>query len=160
MLRSAKPSKKASTISSWPTVPSGRSRKPGWSVTNTCSPWLKRPMRGCACGNTQLSLVDELLEDAGLQNVPAEFLEKRERLKNLAGILPVPVPQGFTGELRPYQKAGLDWLHFLHEYGFGGCLADDMGLGKTIQVLAFLQSLKEQAQVRSAARPAGGPQKR
>jgi non-specific serine/threonine protein kinase len=32
----------------------------------------------------------------------------------------------------------------LHTYGFGGCLADDMGLGKTIQVLALLQSLREQ----------------
>jgi non-specific serine/threonine protein kinase len=38
----------------------------------------------------------------------------------------------------------LDWLHFLNQYGFGGCLADDMGLGKTIEVLALLQSLKEQ----------------
>jgi len=54
------------------------------------------------------------------------------------------VPAGFVGELRPYQVSGLEWLHFLHEYGFGGCLADDMGLGKTIQLLAFLQSLREQ----------------
>ena len=51
------------------------------------------------------------------------------------------MPQGFVGELRPYQKAGFDWLHFLREYRFGGCLADDMGLGKTIQALVFLQSL-------------------
>ena len=49
---------------------------------------------------------------------------------------------GFAGVLRPYQKAGYDWLHFLHEYEFGGCLADDMGTGKTIQTLAFLQSLR------------------
>jgi non-specific serine/threonine protein kinase len=58
-------------------------------------------------------------------------------------VLPRPLPQHLAGDLFPYQKAGVDWLHFLHEYHFGGCLADDMGLGKTIQVLAFLQSLRE-----------------
>ena len=32
--------------------------------------------------------------------------------------------------LRPYQKQGVAWLHFLRENGFGGILADEMGLGK------------------------------
>ncbi|MBA3075296.1 MAG: serine/threonine protein kinase [Anaerolineae bacterium] len=105
---------------------------------------------GLRIGKLQLSLVDELLEDSEFQNVPIEFLQKRERLKNLDGILSQPVPQGFTGELRPYQKAGLDWLYFLSDSGFGGILADDMGLGKTIQVLAFLQSKKERAQLETA----------
>ena len=41
--------------------------------------------------------------------------------------------------LRPYQKQGVAWLHFLRENGFGGILADEMGLGKTLQTLAFLQ---------------------
>lgn len=40
--------------------------------------------------------------------------------------------------LRPYQKAGVDWLHLLSGLGLGACLADDMGLGKTVQVLALL----------------------
>ncbi|MDX9863595.1 MAG: SNF2-related protein [Anaerolineaceae bacterium] len=99
---------------------------------------------GLRVSDLQLSLVDELLADAAQANVVTEFYEKRERLKGFEDIQPQPVPQGFTGELRPYQKSGLDWLHFLKEYGFGGILADDMGLGKTIQVLAFLQSLREQ----------------
>ena len=43
--------------------------------------------------------------------------------------------------LRPYQKHGVAWLHFLRENGFGGILADEMGLGKTLQALAFLKSL-------------------
>src|SRR5690606_2549573 len=51
----------------------------------------------------------------------------------------------FNGSLRPYQKAGYNWFHFLQKYRFGGCLADDMGLGKTIQTLAFLQKQKERA---------------
>jgi non-specific serine/threonine protein kinase len=42
------------------------------------------------------------------------------------------------GALRPYQQAGLRWLHLLAQLGLGACLADDMGLGKTIQVLSLL----------------------
>jgi non-specific serine/threonine protein kinase len=43
-----------------------------------------------------------------------------------------------TGTLRPYQKAGVQWMHLLSGLGLGACLADDMGLGKTIQVLSLL----------------------
>ncbi len=53
------------------------------------------------------------------------------------------LPQGFQGTLRPYQKAGYNWLRFLNEFHLGGCLADDMGLGKTVQTLALLESEKE-----------------
>ena len=42
--------------------------------------------------------------------------------------------------LRPYQKQGVAWLHFLRANGFGGILADEMGLGKTLQTLAFLKT--------------------
>ena len=45
---------------------------------------------------------------------------------------------GFEGELRDYQKRGVEWLSFLTGHGFGALLADDMGLGKTIQVIAWL----------------------
>lgn len=45
--------------------------------------------------------------------------------------------------LRPYQKAGVQWLWLLHRLKLGACLADDMGLGKTIQVLALLLLLKQ-----------------
>jgi superfamily II DNA or RNA helicase len=44
--------------------------------------------------------------------------------------------------LRPYQKQGVAWLHFLRAHGFGGILADEMGLGKTLQTLAFLNTLR------------------
>lgn len=47
------------------------------------------------------------------------------------------------GTLRPYQRAGVGWMHLLANLGLGACLADDMGLGKTIQVLSLL--LLEQA---------------
>ncbi|WP_433058457.1 DEAD/DEAH box helicase [Dactylosporangium sp. CS-033363] len=48
------------------------------------------------------------------------------------------VPPAFSGELRPYQRRGLNWLRFLERAGLGGILADDMGLGKTVQLLALL----------------------
>jgi superfamily II DNA or RNA helicase len=45
--------------------------------------------------------------------------------------------------LRPYQQAGVRWLHLLSSLGLGACLADDMGLGKTMQVLALLLLVRE-----------------
>ena len=55
----------------------------------------------------------------------------------------LPTPQGFQGELRPYQQQGLGWLQFLRETQHGGILADDMGLGKTAQTLAHLLMEKQ-----------------
>lgn len=51
---------------------------------------------------------------------------------------PVPAPESFSGQLRPYQSRGLSWLDFMQRAGLGGVLADDMGLGKTVQLLALL----------------------
>lgn len=67
------------------------------------------------------------------------FLELRRKLRTFDGIRAAPQPEGFVGQMRPYQLEGLAWLHFLDEYGLGGCLADDMGVGKTIQMLAWLE---------------------
>jgi non-specific serine/threonine protein kinase len=47
--------------------------------------------------------------------------------------------------LRPYQQAGVRWLHLLSTLGLGACLADDMGMGKTMQVLALLLVLRTRA---------------
>jgi SNF2 family DNA or RNA helicase len=84
-----------------------------------------------------------------VQNLENESLakvimsRKLEKLANFEKIEEKPLPKYFKGTLRPYQKAGYDWLCFLQEYNLGGCLADDMGLGKTVQTLALLQSQKE-----------------
>ena len=51
-----------------------------------------------------------------------------------------PTPDGFVGDLRPYQQRGVAWLQMLEGLGLGACLADDMGLGKTAMVLALLQA--------------------
>ena len=67
--------------------------------------------------------------------------------------------EALRGTLRPYQSAGVEWLHLLTNLGLGACLADDMGLGKTIQILSLLLVLKQQAQkpVNSEAGPPPGP---
>ncbi len=57
---------------------------------------------------------------------------------------PLKPPKGFVGRLRPYQKRGYSWLHFLTKWGLGACLADDMGLGKTVQALALVQKKVEE----------------
>jgi superfamily II DNA or RNA helicase len=88
----------------------------------------------------QVGFLDALLATDPAATCDAAFARARQRLASFAGIEPAAAPRGFRGELRAYQKAGLGWLHFLREFGFGGCLADDMGLGKTIQVLALLET--------------------
>jgi SNF2 family DNA or RNA helicase len=87
-----------------------------------------------------LNLVKEL-EDGNLAKV--HLSEKLRGLNSFSGIKDYPLPPGFKGELRPYQRAGFNWLRFLNEYHLGGCLADDMGLGKTVQTLTMLQAEKD-----------------
>jgi SNF2 family DNA or RNA helicase len=53
----------------------------------------------------------------------------------------VSIPPRFKGELHPYQKEGIRWLHRLRDFGLGGILADDMGLGKTIQAICALSEI-------------------
>lgn len=55
----------------------------------------------------------------------------------------IRIPAELNAELRDYQHEGLNWLNFLDNFNFGGCLADDMGLGKTLQIIAFILSQRE-----------------
>ena len=70
----------------------------------------------------------------------ADWLERLEQPDRVAEL---PQPTGLHGELRPYQRYGFSWLHFLRRWGLGACLADDMGLGKTVQTIALLLAEKE-----------------
>ncbi|WP_443944057.1 SNF2-related protein [Pedobacter sp. AW1-32] len=88
--------------------------------------------------------LDEIYEDALLDgNVRNEIISYKQKFDDTNAIADVAVPEGLLAELRPYQQEGLNWLNFLDDFNFGGCLADDMGLGKTIQVLAFILSQRE-----------------
>ncbi|WP_373526091.1 DEAD/DEAH box helicase [Nostoc sp.] len=102
-----------------------------------------------------LSLEDALRFSTGdtqvIEKLPVVSFEASGALQELIGALnnnqaiaPLPTPEGFQGQLRPYQERGAAWLSFLERWGLGACLADDMGLGKTIQFIAFLLHLKEQ----------------
>ena len=96
---------------------------------------------------SQALLVDTLLQSK--PKADAKFLELREQM-TAAAPAPRQEPPTLGTELRPYQRAGLGWLHFLRESRLGGCLADDMGLGKTVQALALLEGLRASgASVRS-----------
>jgi len=72
--------------------------------------------------------------------------ERLKKLKDFSSIDDYALSHYFRGTLRPYQKAGYNWMRFLNEYNFGGCLADDMGLGKTVQTLALLAMEKERSE--------------
>jgi non-specific serine/threonine protein kinase len=93
---------------------------------------------------TALTGNDPTSADTGWAAVQAgAWLEQTlKELRAPTGSSADPGPM-LRGTLRPYQKAGFQWLHMLTRLGLGACLADDMGLGKTIQVLALL--LAEQA---------------
>lgn len=90
--------------------------------------------------NYHLGLITEL---SNCNGVNLKLSEKLSNLRDHQTIDDFELPASFKGELRPYQRAGYNWLSFLRENKLGGCLADDMGLGKTIQTLALLQYEKE-----------------
>ena len=87
-----------------------------------------------------IALAQELQQNNLLQ---LTLSRKLEQLRDFDRIEDYPLPITFKGTLRPYQQAGYNWMRFLNEYRFGGCLADDMGLGKTVQTLALLAYEKE-----------------
>lgn len=88
----------------------------------------------------QAPLIDALLQ-ARPRKADEAFRELRQRVTDAVAV-PRHEPATLRTELRPYQRAGLGWLHFLRDAGLGGCLADDMGLGKTVQTLALLEELR------------------
>ena len=129
--------------------------------------WLRRygiltglgtPDENCLrFSRTQLGVLDALLAAQPEVACDARFEQARAQLNRFAGVQPADAPPGFKGRLRPYQREGLGWIHFLREFGFGGCLADDMGLGKTIQVLALLEARRVSGNGPSAKDPEPRP---
>ncbi|MDW7690300.1 SNF2-related protein [Flammeovirgaceae bacterium SG7u.111] len=86
-----------------------------------------------------------LVQDLQTDNLAQVTMSRKlEKLRDFSQIDDFDLSPNFNGVLRPYQKAGYNWLQFLSQYNFGGCLADDMGLGKTVQTLAMLQNEKDQ----------------
>lgn len=80
------------------------------------------------------------------EEVKNEISIYRQKVGDFDQINPVEIPEGLNATLRPYQKKGLDWLNFLDDFNFGGCLADDMGLGKSLQIIAFILSQRKKVE--------------
>ncbi len=95
---------------------------------------------GIEFNQIQYGLIDHLYEEIGNNQSLLAFHEKRQKLLSFQNIDKKKIPSNVHATLRDYQQGGYQWLHFLDEFGWGGCLADDMGLGKTLQMLAFIQS--------------------
>ncbi len=76
------------------------------------------------------------------ENMPPAFREGIGRIRDAFRNAP-GVPDGFRGELRPYQLDGYRYLARMAKAHIGCCLADDMGLGKTVQLLALMLAEKE-----------------
>lgn len=91
---------------------------------------------------THLWVLTDALEGTSSLQLDESIKQFRENIDLFKGLEEVEAGENFTGILRPYQKQGLSWLHFLYQWGFHGLLADDMGLGKTVQVLAFLSKIE------------------
>lgn len=94
--------------------------------------------------NSQNVLGDGAADIVGISH--GEWLKTLfEHLQRPEAIARVKTSRNFTARLRHYQQDGLNWLFYLHKMRLGACLADDMGLGKTVQILAFLDALKNEA---------------
>jgi SNF2 family DNA or RNA helicase len=74
--------------------------------------------------------------------VPPDLRRLRGWLEGGEGLPDVPPPDGLNADLRPYQRAGFQWLRFLRDMDLNGVLADDMGLGKTVQAIAACELLR------------------
>ncbi len=115
--------------------------------------WLRRFAGVAAMGeaegdhlqfrSSQAGLLDALLSAQPAVDCDEHFKQVRREIERFQSIAAAEQPEGFTGLLREYQREGLGWMHFLRQFGFGGCLADDMGVGKTAQVLALLETRRE-----------------
>jgi superfamily II DNA or RNA helicase len=113
-----------------------------------------RGLSDSASGQIKLSRFQaslwEDLSSLGILSAQAEAWEASVRALSRAGASEVPVPEGLSAQLRPYQIEGFRWLAFLHQNHLGGILADDMGLGKTLQALALICLARQSA-------PGGAP---
>ena len=94
---------------------------------------------GVKLSKIHFSVLDELAADIDNEKLIRELQDKKNKLLKFDSIKSVELPKNINAQLRDYQQHGYQWLNFLDEFGWGGCLADDMGLGKTLQMLTFLK---------------------
>lgn len=101
-----------------------------------------RPESQLKLNRYNVGLWDDLSELGMIAAQEAEWWLRVRGLTDEAALESVDPPAGLRATLRDYQRAGLDWLHFLRTQGLGGVLADDMGLGKTVQTIAMMEAAR------------------
>lgn len=110
-------------------------------VLRDCAPDQPRPGL-YRIANRQAGFVQAFAEQSGAPlQAPPHWGQWAAATRKAANLKPVPLGT-LDQMLRPYQKHGVYWMHFLAENGFGGILADEMGLGKTVQALAFMGTVR------------------
>jgi len=109
-------------------------------IIQDCYPTQLQPGR-YRISRAQAGFIDGAARDLGATiGTTTEWRQWTESQQQLKPLQSLPLGSLET-VLRPYQKEGVYWLHFLAENRLGGILADEMGLGKTVQTLAFLRSV-------------------
>ncbi len=68
--------------------------------------------------HVRAALIEDLADDPG-HDAFERLRTLRERLSTFEGLAPIEPPEGLRSTLRPYQRHGLSWLWFLHEYRLG-----------------------------------------
>lgn len=94
--------------------------------------------------------VQSLLEKVAKIDLSEAYMRFLKSLEDFSQIEEQSLPDNFSGQLRPYQKHGYDWLCFLRKYGLNGILADEMGLGKTVQTLVNLLDTHSLAEAKTS----------
>ena len=111
------------------------------AVLRDCDPKQTQPGR-YRIARSQAGFLDAAVREAGAQMVGdrgwQDWTAAQRQLKPLTAVS----LGSLDAILRPYQKEGVYWLHFLQQNRLGGILADEMGLGKTLQILAYLRTAK------------------
>jgi superfamily II DNA or RNA helicase len=109
-------------------------------IIQDCYPTQLQPGR-YRISRAQAGFIDGAARDLGATiGATTEWRQWTDSQQQLRPLQSLPLGSLET-VLRPYQKEGVYWLHFLAENRLGGILADEMGLGKTVQTLAFLRTV-------------------
>jgi SNF2 family DNA or RNA helicase len=110
-----------------------------------------------ASGSVEIPKYASLYVDEKINNGALKFVTRNKGFKNLIDIIKdinsneYTVPLEQKKVLRSYQETGFKWFKTLSKCGFGGILGDEMGLGKTLQAITFINSEKEEGNLKNKA---------
>lgn len=137
--------------------------------------WIKKDVKAVRQTENQLKAMEAEVTAKGFRAQVSQFASLEEFIENIGGRAELSAAYqafldqltGFSADdsfqlskaaerqfkkigitLRPYQRAGIHWLDWLHSNHLHGLLADDMGLGKTLQSICVLRRAYEKSRSR------------